>query len=648
MSRLDQLLFTWQDGSFRAVAATGELAEPRGWLAEQTLRLCRYHPPTALESPEEAPISYGWWTEGPTRWLFRRGYLGSDPTGRPGNFFAHIVVGERHALPVHELAERFASPFWWSGGPAPSSFGPIELADISATPVHPAGQAQLESFVTTLLHTRGMSCAVIYEPPANIVACVASTCRRLPGLLDDLQFSTYETPQHADAFHLVGMHPSQNPPHGALVHGTIPATKTTSAGRILVSDRSDHQDVTRILLAAATADGSDGAVDRLAASLPSIENRRSDLHPVSRRLNIADRLNLLRSAAGRQVDEQVIAALLDSDPPDLLHIADDRTLPVTWRARALATRLTTASAPVRPVLERLRDVAGLGPATAQALPTSEPLIRALNGQTATTVRHVVLATIEGFSEDDRILLTQAALRVWEPARRPVQLAWIFERIQPSDERWDLIASDVVLGAIKPALERRQPTAPLSSAVVTVLTDAGGPRSTDLLAVVGGLLGGVQARSTSAGEHELRYAVDAVATIADRHRRGLLAELALAVLPAVPAGQECISGVVAGLQHLRHFTDDQLAGELLKLADRSGHLSPLPYIAFVIKMVGEKRLELTRGGIVAHRHPRLKNHAWQKLAVQAALRLNDPDRHQAAMLARNAGDRAERWWMSLNE
>src|SRR5690606_27693293 len=84
VNSLDQLLFTWQRGGFRPVAATGRLAAPSGWLAERARRLCRYDRPPGLGQNEKPPISYGWWTQGDTRWVFRRGYLGADPMGRPG------------------------------------------------------------------------------------------------------------------------------------------------------------------------------------------------------------------------------------------------------------------------------------------------------------------------------------------------------------------------------------------------------------------------------------------------------------------------------------------------------------------------------------------------------------------------------------
>ncbi|NEE02771.1 GAP1-N2 domain-containing protein [Phytoactinopolyspora halotolerans] len=741
MKPLDQLLFTWFDGGFRPVAATGELAKPRSWLATQTLRLCRYHAPAALGPGEEPPISYGWWTDGSTRWVFRRGHLGHDPTGRPGNFFAHLVVGHPDELPLADVAERFGSSHWWDGGTVPPPLGPVELADIPPAPVPRIGPEQLEAVLATILHGRGAMCAVLREPPAITIACMAVLCRRLPGLFDGLQFSTYEAPQHAAGFHVVGMHAADTAPRGAVTEETTHGSGTTGDGcRILISDSPEDADLAEILLAAATADGSDGAVERMAAFLPSIQRRDVDsnaidavvphvltrpaptetllkysfgrrsaarflaagqqeawsalqlLTPATQavlgtelalentghrlsdmlgrvrsappvfqrafraavltsgartrlgRLGLEDRIDLLRTAADLHISDHVVDALLGSDRAESLRLVDSRDVPMTWRGRALA-RLLTAGEDPTPALDRLFRYPALGPVTARALATSGPLIRLLADQPPHVVKQVVTATVDGFAEVDRRSLVVAMLARLKPAERPSELAVLFTRIRPVDPQWDAIVADAVLSATRDAVEHARPHLPISADVTSVLSVVDGRRSSALLAVIGSLAQAAREQDPASAEYALGRAVDAVARTEHRY---LLATLVLAVLPQTVVGLECVIRVGARIRAMPWLDDDEFAGALLQLAKRGAvgpdYLSPLPYLVLVTEMVGERRLELTKG--MVNRRLRLRNQAWQRSAADAARRLSIGDRRRAEKLAHRAGGHAEQWWLSL--
>nr|WP_246221213.1 hypothetical protein [Phytoactinopolyspora mesophila] len=734
-------MFTWHDGGFRPVAATGDLGKPRSWLADQALRLCRYYPPAHLGAGVHAPISYGWWTDGSTRWVFRRGHLGNDPTGRPGNFFAHILAGHRDALPLTAVAGRFGSSHWWDGGPIPKLWDRVELADIPPATLEPVSGEQLESFLTTVLRGRGTTCAVLREPPAVTIACVAVISRRLPGLLDGLQFSTYEAPQHAVGFDLVGMHSSDPPPRGAVAEEAIDADDVELGARMLLSDQPEDQDLARILLAAATVDGTESAVDRMAAFLPSFRRHSDDdaidtitalvlrfpdtaetllkypfgvrsvirllvagdqsawsalvwLPPGTQvavgtelalkqdgyslaemlrqvrsgppafqhafhaalltscspvrlgRLRLSDRLELLRAAAQMRVSQQVVDALYGRDAGDLTRIADCRDLPTSWRGHALARRLMTRADPA-PALERLCHDFRLAIATAQALDKPMPLIRALEEQPHQTVMQVVLTTVEGFNEDARISLISAVLEKVNPLSRPHELAAALRRAPPQSMGWDVVATTAVLDAIGEALERHRPAEAISSQIRALLTTVGGPCSSALHRVIDHLSGAVGQKEQVASENQLRCAMEAIADIKDREQRKLLANLTLGLLPETAAGVEYSEQICTWIRLVSGAGEDQFAETLLRLAADGGvghGRSSLLYVASVIRMVGDGRIELTRS--VVNRRRRLRNPIWQRLAVSAARGMNSRDLARATVLARRAGDETSRWWTAL--
>jgi|GEM_PF-2894006 len=116
---IEQLHYTWAPrgaegmNQFQISAISAGLRQPPlARLLSDLRRLCRYdHPPS---STEESPASFGWLDIQERRIAFLR-----VPTqrisGRSGNFAAHVLIGERAAMPAAEIATSFGAEFWWTG-----------------------------------------------------------------------------------------------------------------------------------------------------------------------------------------------------------------------------------------------------------------------------------------------------------------------------------------------------------------------------------------------------------------------------------------------------------------------------------------------------------------------------------------------------
>jgi hypothetical protein len=155
-------------------------------------------------------MSYGWVDHGALRIIFRRSYIGNDGLGRPGNFCAHMLVGTRETLPAVEVVRRFSSPFWWTGEDADRfvagdlSLKPVELSDIPPDVIAEVDAGLLASLTETLLSPRPRLPLVLRCPPEQTVALLTAVAERLPGSLEAMPFSTYESPTKAVRFHVVG------------------------------------------------------------------------------------------------------------------------------------------------------------------------------------------------------------------------------------------------------------------------------------------------------------------------------------------------------------------------------------------------------------------------------------------------------------
>lgn len=264
----EQLLFTWAPKGpigpgFQPVAATARLADPHSDLAQAAVRFCRYARPAGLDDPATAPVSYGWANVGPDRVVFRRGYLGLDANGRPGNFYAHILVGPAAAAPAGELARRFDSAFWWRGEPVAdylarfgARFDAVRLADVAPGPLPEVGETDLVAFTDAVFGALGEVPVVLPHAPATVAELVGALSRRLPGALERLSVSTYEHLDTAAEFDIVGMGGSASVPAGAF----IVAPRQTSghalrARRVALSQQREDRHVVVMALATAGENG---------------------------------------------------------------------------------------------------------------------------------------------------------------------------------------------------------------------------------------------------------------------------------------------------------------------------------------------------------------------------------------------------------
>jgi GTPase-associated protein 1, N-terminal domain type 2 len=246
---LDQLLYTWAErglhglGRFQPVAASDALREGGAGPLTLVLRLCRYDRLPGIREEESAPVSYGWIDSGPLRYAFSRRYIGQDAFGRPGNFAAHVLVGPREELPALHLLQLFGSPTWWDGkqqdattaGYLPMTSLHQFCASPAATDVDPHTSALV---LAALLGRGGRRLLLALEPP-SLVAATRNAVALLPGLLDGVSFSTYESGEAADWFSITGTTPAQTQSASAMSLPTIESSaglSTERAAAMLVFD----------------------------------------------------------------------------------------------------------------------------------------------------------------------------------------------------------------------------------------------------------------------------------------------------------------------------------------------------------------------------------------------------------------------------
>ena len=265
----DQLLFTWAPRGaagpgFQPVAVTPRLADPRTTTSQTAIRYCRYTPPPGAE-----PVSYGWVVAGDDRIVFRRGGLDRSATRRPGNFYAHVLVGPVELAPVTELAARLGSDFWWRGEPVAeylSRWGgdlvPVDLADVPRAEPAAVDEDDLAAVADAVLHPPVRVPVVLGRPPPVTAALVGELARRLPGAVEHLSVSTYEHPDDAAAFDVIGLSgadpaplPSARRAFGALVTGRAvdaallpPALAEPRSAAVLLGREAGRAALVRALL----------------------------------------------------------------------------------------------------------------------------------------------------------------------------------------------------------------------------------------------------------------------------------------------------------------------------------------------------------------------------------------------------------------
>jgi hypothetical protein len=206
---LEQLYYTWGAfglsgaNRFQIVAASPRLVEASP-LQEFALRLCTYDvPPVPPGVPP--PPSFGWVDFGEhLRVGFRRGPAGADARGTYGNIAAHIVAGPRDEMGVANIAASFDSACWWAGDPSqvPSNALLDTLADLAVGPV-PETLPRIGAVAEALLSRRQNRIWFPMGAP-ELMGTLARLATDMPGLLDGVAVSTYETSRLAEIFQVIG------------------------------------------------------------------------------------------------------------------------------------------------------------------------------------------------------------------------------------------------------------------------------------------------------------------------------------------------------------------------------------------------------------------------------------------------------------
>ncbi|MGW5216900.1 GAP1-N2 domain-containing protein [Nocardia sp. NPDC004085] len=323
MTELEQLLYTRVPRGaaglgLQPVAASRGLADREDVLTRAAVRLCRYTAPRGSHRDSATPVSYGWTDFEGMRLVFRRGHLGLDTTGRPGNFYAHVVAGPAAALPVHELAARFDSPFWWRGElPVGPVLPRIGLGEIPAAPLRALHPEELSDVVAAILAHDGQLPVILRKPPEVIVAAFAELAWRLPEVAEGLTLSTYETSRFVDEFDITGMAVTERSPLRAQAdQPSYPATRVSHA-RLILSDDAGQRAVVRAAVGAMrsgdAANGEGVTLDAVLRCITVLTTGTPDhdlLLPVLRREG-----GLMTVLALPNGSDILVALLLDSGSP---------------------------------------------------------------------------------------------------------------------------------------------------------------------------------------------------------------------------------------------------------------------------------------------------------------------------------------------
>lgn len=208
---LEQLYYTWSRrglsgaNRFQVVAASPRLVQVSK-LRDFLLQFCSYTLPP-VSPGQQPPASFGWVNyDSRLRVAFSRRRGALDGAGRAGNVAAHIVVGTPSELDVRTIAASFGGRSWWTGEPerVPGD-GRLEPLDRLEVPASDAADppSRVGPMAEALLGREGQRLWFPMEP-AEMMGSIAHLADLLPGLLDDLSVSTYETQGLAEHFDVLG------------------------------------------------------------------------------------------------------------------------------------------------------------------------------------------------------------------------------------------------------------------------------------------------------------------------------------------------------------------------------------------------------------------------------------------------------------
>jgi hypothetical protein len=371
---LEQLLYTSSDieldrGGLQVRAASPGLSDPQDKKTVAATQLCVYTGPKDRDAPTQT--SYGWVTLQSTRFVFHRWAGGTDQLGRP-SVCAHILVGPQQALPPLFIATRYRSPFWRTSDTELGKSATLDLVEPGQIP--PADlpvlrRSQAVGFITALvtanLHNRRL--AVVTTSSETFAALIAAAAQVLPdGALDSMSVSSYEGPQTAAKYTLVGV---ANPAHAG-------------AGADIFDPAKPGQPA-------------DSPASQLVSTLMSSPATRDPIGMVARadgqfRYNVMLDVTQLGTAlqTGDEIDPETMLAVLRSGPA--AHLVLGRP---AGRARVAAAL-----------------VAGQ-PGTAQALSraAAEPWYTSVASQLGTTVGEALWARLPRYQRADDLVNTVRSL-----------------------------------------------------------------------------------------------------------------------------------------------------------------------------------------------------------------------------------------------
>jgi hypothetical protein len=169
-------------------------------------------------------------------------------------------------MPAGEIARRARSPFWWrgehlddyqAGQRVPST---TTMSDIPPGPLPSPDPDALAALTEALMMPRARLPWLLRCREAQVASMIAILADRLPDVLEEMPFSTYEAPGTATDFHIVGISGAQIPPNATPVPGrpSPSCPEIVRRARVLVlSEAIKERRVVSLALGAGTArDGS--------------------------------------------------------------------------------------------------------------------------------------------------------------------------------------------------------------------------------------------------------------------------------------------------------------------------------------------------------------------------------------------------------
>lgn len=213
---LDQLVYGWSEYGLEGQNRLQMVATSPSWAEDNKYRRVAQRLARLEAAGDRTPISFGWADLGGRRFVFHRTLVPS-PTGDARRLVAHIVAGDPDELPVDLLLRSYDSAFWWRGGQLGPTMRPARAADLTTgwtADREPAPTPTSEALLQRILAAPAGVPATYDGDWRDAMACLWGIQRRVPGLLDRLSCSTYETGQMATWFDVAALD-GRPRPHGA-------------------------------------------------------------------------------------------------------------------------------------------------------------------------------------------------------------------------------------------------------------------------------------------------------------------------------------------------------------------------------------------------------------------------------------------------